>query len=117
MLLGTPLFRCEALQPDLGSAVSIKLETVNPVGSFKARDAEAAASRPAAAFTSALYLRPVGFPRDGCCGMTPSSFPRSGASTQPISIHGFEIRECGYALWVAEQAATASRSQELAEGV
>ena len=37
--------------------------------------------RTAAAFSSALYLRVVGFPGDCSFGMTPSSFPRSGAST------------------------------------
>jgi hypothetical protein len=36
--------------------------------------------RTAAAFSSGLYLRVVGFPGDCSFGMTPSSFPRSGAS-------------------------------------
>jgi threonine dehydratase len=40
IFLDTPLYRCEALEPDLGCAVSIKLETANPVGSFKARGTE-----------------------------------------------------------------------------
>ncbi|GAB3967038.1 pyridoxal-phosphate dependent enzyme [Actinoallomurus acanthiterrae] len=40
----TPLYRCEALEPDLGCAVSIKLETANPVRSFKARGTELVAS-------------------------------------------------------------------------
>ncbi|MDH6221365.1 threonine ammonia-lyase [Streptomyces pseudovenezuelae] len=40
----TPLYRCEALEPDLGCAVSIKLETANPVRSFKARGTEVVAS-------------------------------------------------------------------------
>jgi threonine dehydratase len=40
MFLDTPLYRCEALEPDLGCAVSIKLETANPVRSFKARGTE-----------------------------------------------------------------------------
>jgi threonine dehydratase len=44
MFLDTPLYRCEALQPDLGCAVSIKLETANPVRSFKARGTEVVAS-------------------------------------------------------------------------
>jgi hypothetical protein len=35
--------------------------------------------RTAAAFSSGLYLRVVGFPGDCSFGMTPSSFPRSGA--------------------------------------
>lgn len=44
MFLGTPLYRCEALEPALGCAVSIKLETANPVRSFKARGTEVVAS-------------------------------------------------------------------------
>lgn len=44
LFLGTPLYRCEALAPSLGCTVSIKLETANPVGSFKARGAELVAS-------------------------------------------------------------------------
>lgn len=42
--------------------------------------------RTAAAFSSGLYLRVVGFPGDCSFGMTPSSFPRSGASTFPRAI-------------------------------
>jgi threonine dehydratase len=38
--LDTPLYRCGALEPVLGCAVSIKLETANPVRSFKARGTE-----------------------------------------------------------------------------
>ena len=37
IFLDTPLYRCEALEPGLGCTVSIKLETANPVRSFKAR--------------------------------------------------------------------------------
>ncbi|MFD8810260.1 threonine/serine dehydratase [Streptomyces sp. NPDC059627] len=44
VFLGTPLYRCEALEPGLGCAVSIKLETANPVRSFKARGTEVVAS-------------------------------------------------------------------------
>ena len=44
IFLDTPLYRCEALEPDLGCAVSIKLETANPVRSFKARGTEVVAS-------------------------------------------------------------------------
>jgi threonine dehydratase len=40
VFLDTPLYRCEALEPELGCAVSIKLETANPVRSFKARGTE-----------------------------------------------------------------------------
>ncbi|MFE6800095.1 threonine/serine dehydratase [Streptomyces sp. NPDC057696] len=44
IFLDTPLYRCEALEPDLGCGVSIKLETANPVRSFKARGTEVVAS-------------------------------------------------------------------------
>ncbi|MGB6205985.1 threonine ammonia-lyase, partial [Mycobacterium sp.] len=44
VFLDTPLYRCEALEPALGCAVSVKLETANPVRSFKARATEVVAS-------------------------------------------------------------------------
>ncbi|WP_440104791.1 threonine ammonia-lyase [Streptosporangium sp. H16] len=44
IFLDTPLYRCEALEPGLGCTVSIKLETANPVRSFKARGTELVAS-------------------------------------------------------------------------
>src|ERR1700730_16756976 len=44
VFLETPLYRCEALEPGLGCTVSIKLETANPVRSFKARGTEVVAS-------------------------------------------------------------------------
>jgi len=44
LFLDTPLYRCEALEPALGCAVSIKLETANPIRSFKARGTEVVAS-------------------------------------------------------------------------
>ncbi len=44
IFLDTPVYRCETLEPDLGCAVSIKLETANPVRSFKARGTEVVAS-------------------------------------------------------------------------
>lgn len=44
VFLDTPLYRCEALEPELGCRVSIKLETANPVRSFKARGTEVVAS-------------------------------------------------------------------------
>ncbi|MFI7274065.1 threonine/serine dehydratase [Streptomyces sp. NPDC049879] len=44
VFLDTPLYRCEALEPALGCAVSIKLETANPVRSFKARGTEVVAT-------------------------------------------------------------------------
>ncbi|MFI6920189.1 threonine/serine dehydratase [Nonomuraea spiralis] len=40
IFLDTPLYCCEALEPHLGCAVSVKLETANPVRSFKARGTE-----------------------------------------------------------------------------
>ena len=40
VFLDTPLFRCASLEPALGCAVSIKLETANPVRSFKGRGTE-----------------------------------------------------------------------------
>jgi threonine dehydratase len=49
VFLDTPLYRCEALEPALGCAVSIKLETANPVRSFKGRGTELVASQLAAA--------------------------------------------------------------------
>jgi threonine dehydratase len=44
VFLDTPLYRCEALEPGLWCTVSIKLETANPVRSFKARGTELVAS-------------------------------------------------------------------------
>lgn len=44
VFLDTPLYRCEALEPGLGCRVSIKLETANPVRSFKGRGTEVVAS-------------------------------------------------------------------------
>jgi len=49
VFLDTPLFRCEALEPELGCAVSVKLETANPVRSFKGRGTELVASQPGSA--------------------------------------------------------------------
>jgi threonine dehydratase len=40
IFLDTPMYRCDALGRQLGCTVSIKLETTNPVRSFKARGAE-----------------------------------------------------------------------------
>ncbi|UQS25161.1 pyridoxal-phosphate dependent enzyme [Amycolatopsis thermalba] len=48
LFLGSPLYRCVALEPGLGCAVSIKLETANPVRSFKGRGTEVIASAPGA---------------------------------------------------------------------
>jgi threonine dehydratase len=44
IFLDTPLYQCDALGRQLGCAVSIKLETANPVRSFKARGTELVAS-------------------------------------------------------------------------
>ncbi|MFV2088635.1 threonine ammonia-lyase [Micromonospora sp. LOL_021] len=44
VFLDTPLYRCDTLGRQLGCTVSIKLETANPVRSFKARGAELVAS-------------------------------------------------------------------------
>ncbi|MFB4307170.1 threonine/serine dehydratase [Actinomadura sp. GTD37] len=44
MFLDTPLFPCDTLGRVLGCAVSVKLETANPVRSFKARGTELVAS-------------------------------------------------------------------------
>ncbi|MEV6700498.1 pyridoxal-phosphate dependent enzyme [Streptomyces sp. NPDC051453] len=44
IFLDTPLYRCEALESDLGCTVSIKLETANPIRSFKARGTEVVAN-------------------------------------------------------------------------
>jgi threonine dehydratase len=44
IFLDTPLYRCEALEPELGCRVSIKLETANPVRSFKGRGTDVVAS-------------------------------------------------------------------------
>jgi threonine dehydratase len=45
MFLDTPFYRCEPLEAELGCVVSIKLETANPVRSFKARGTEVVASQ------------------------------------------------------------------------
>ncbi|WP_405794665.1 threonine/serine dehydratase [Streptomyces sp. NBC_01506] len=44
VFLDTPLYRCEPLGAALGCAVSVKLETANPVRSFKGRGTELVAS-------------------------------------------------------------------------
>jgi len=45
IFLDTPLYECDALGRELGCTVSIKLETANPVRSFKGRGTELVASR------------------------------------------------------------------------
>ncbi|MES9605638.1 pyridoxal-phosphate dependent enzyme [Actinomadura sp. NPDC000929] len=44
VFLDSPQYRCEALEPDLGCAVTVKLETANPVRSFKGRGTELVAA-------------------------------------------------------------------------
>ena len=60
VFLGTPLYRCEALEPVLGCAVSIKLETANPVRSFKARGTEVMTSRLASSGVRAVACASAG---------------------------------------------------------
>ncbi|MEU5286033.1 pyridoxal-phosphate dependent enzyme [Streptomyces sp. NPDC020755] len=60
VFLGTPLYRCEALEPGLGCTVSIKLETANPVRSFKARGTEVVASLLADSASSAAVCASAG---------------------------------------------------------
>ncbi|AYE99668.1 threonine dehydratase (plasmid) [Mycobacterium paragordonae] len=60
IFLDTPLYRCEALEPDLGCTVSIKLETANPVRSFKARGTEVVASLLADKGSSAVVCGSAG---------------------------------------------------------
>jgi threonine dehydratase len=60
VFLDTPLYRCEALEPGLGCAVSIKLETANPVRSFKARGTEVVASLLASTGSRAVVCASAG---------------------------------------------------------
>ncbi|MFD5080517.1 threonine/serine dehydratase [Streptomyces sp. NPDC058371] len=60
IFLDTPLYRCEALEPDLGCTVSVKLETANPVRSFKARGTEVVASLLADAGSRAVVCASAG---------------------------------------------------------
>ncbi|GAA1504146.1 pyridoxal-phosphate dependent enzyme [Sphaerisporangium rubeum] len=60
VFLNTPLYRCEALEPHLGCAVSLKLETANPVRSFKARGTELITSLIADAGASAVVCASAG---------------------------------------------------------
>ncbi|HWK26171.1 MAG TPA: pyridoxal-phosphate dependent enzyme [Solirubrobacter sp.] len=45
LFLDTPQYRCEALEPELRCAVTLKLETANPVRCFKGRGTELVASQ------------------------------------------------------------------------
>ncbi|MBM9509501.1 threonine ammonia-lyase [Actinacidiphila acididurans] len=60
VFLDTPLYRCEALEPRLGCAVSIKLETANPVRSFKGRGTEVVASLLAGSGSRAVVCASAG---------------------------------------------------------
>lgn len=58
--LDTPLYRCEALETELGCGVSIKLETANPVRSFKGRGTEVVASGLVASGSRAVVCASAG---------------------------------------------------------
>ncbi|MBM2622049.1 pyridoxal-phosphate dependent enzyme [Actinoplanes sp. LDG1-06] len=60
VFLDSPLYRCDALWDKLGCAVSVKLETANPVRSFKGRGAELVASRLAADGGTAMVCASAG---------------------------------------------------------
>jgi threonine dehydratase len=60
VFLDTPLYRCQALEPGLGCSVSIKLETANPVRSFKARGTELVASLLAGSGSRAVVCASAG---------------------------------------------------------
>ena len=60
IFLDTPLYRCEALEPALGCAVSIKLETANPIRSFKARGTELVATQLAGNGSQAVVCASAG---------------------------------------------------------
>ncbi|HEV3358038.1 MAG TPA: pyridoxal-phosphate dependent enzyme [Pseudonocardiaceae bacterium] len=60
VFLDSPLYRCDALTAELGCAVSIKLETANPVRCFKGRGTEVVASQLAAAGGAAAVCASAG---------------------------------------------------------
>ncbi|WP_410785318.1 threonine/serine dehydratase [Kribbella sp. C-35] len=60
VFLDSPLYRCEALEPLLGCAISIKLETANPVRSFKGRGTEVVASQLAGSDSRAVVCASAG---------------------------------------------------------
>jgi hypothetical protein len=99
VFLGSPLYRCEALEPVLGCAVSIKLETANPVRSFKARGTEVVASQlspvmargPWCAPARATSARPS--PGPGAAGgLTSPSWPRFAPAAKLDRIRALEAR-------------------------
>ncbi|WP_238174435.1 threonine ammonia-lyase [Kribbella kalugense] len=60
MFLDTPQYRCEALEPELGCEVTVKLETANPVRSFKGRGTELVASQLVASGNKAVVCASAG---------------------------------------------------------
>jgi threonine dehydratase len=60
VFLDSPLYRCEALEPVLGCALSIKLETANPVRSFKGRGTEVVADQLARGDSRAVVCASAG---------------------------------------------------------
>jgi threonine dehydratase len=60
VFLDSPLYPCEALGSALGCAVSIKLETANPVRSFKGRGTEVVASQLAGRGAGAVVCASAG---------------------------------------------------------
>src|ERR1051326_7243533 len=60
VFLDTPLYPCEGLEAALGCMVSVKLETANPVRSFKARGTEVVADLLAGAGSRAVVCASAG---------------------------------------------------------
>jgi threonine dehydratase len=60
IFLNIPLYRCEALEPEVGCTVIIKLETANPVRNFKARGTEVVTSQLADTGSSAVVCASTG---------------------------------------------------------
>lgn len=60
VFLDTVLYRCEGLEPVLGCRVSVKLETANPVRSFKGRGTEVVATQLAGQGHSAVVCASAG---------------------------------------------------------
>lgn len=60
LFLDSPLYRCEPLDAGLGCELSIKLETANPVRSFKARGTELVAARLAEAGARSVVCASAG---------------------------------------------------------
>ncbi|GAA1586720.1 MULTISPECIES: threonine ammonia-lyase [Kribbella] len=60
VFLDSPLYRCEALEPTLGCALTVKLETANPVRSFKGRGTEVVADQLARGNSRAVVCASAG---------------------------------------------------------